>query len=426
MARFWAVVRREYLERVRSKWFVIATVFGPLFFGILMFIPAWLSIRAARTVEAPTIAILDATGSALGGRVAGRLRGGLFGDTSSARLVSVPPAELAEAEAAALRAVMTNEVTGFLVLPPTALRDTVFRYAGRNAAMPMEMERLQRAVRDGILAYRLEQRGVSSDLVLGMMTAPVSLASEQVTERGRAGSGRIRFIFAAAIALVLYISILVHGQNIMRGVLEEKTTRVAEVVVASVSPHVLLAGKLVGIGAVGLTQVVAWIVGGFAMTRARAPIMRALGLPPVAFDLPAIGAGSLVLLVLYFLLGFVLFAALYAVVGAIVGGEQEAQQAVVPLMIVVFAPLMLLQPVLLNPTARLAEIGSWLPFTAPVIMPLRLSLVPVPAGEIAISVAVNAAACAAAVWVAGRVYRVGVLMYGKRATLGEVARWVRG
>ena len=426
MARLWTIVKREYLERVRSKWFVIATVFGPFFFAVLMIVPAWLGFRSARTVETPRIAILDATATDLGARIADRLSGGVMGDTSLARVVRVPPAELAAAESTATRSVMGREISGYLVLPPTALRDTTLRYAGRNAALPVEIGRVQRAARDGMLAYRLERLGVRPELVLGMMQTSLYLNAEQITERGRAGSGPIRFVFASLVTLMLYLAILLHGQSIMRGVLEEKTTRVAEVVVASVRPEVLLAGKVIGIGAVGLTQVVVWLASGFAMVRWPGPILRLIGLPPFAIDLPDISAGAIALLVVYFLLGFVLFGVLFAIVGAIVSSEQEAQQAVMPVMLLVLAPIVIMQPILANPTTRLAEVASWVPFSAPVIMPLRLSLVAVPGREIAVSIAATLIGCAVVVWIAARIYRVGVLMYGKRATFREIARWIKG
>ncbi len=424
MARLWTVIRREYLERVRSKWFVIATLFGPLFFAALMILPAWLSLRNVRSTEPPRITILDATGGPLGRRVAERLTGGLFGDTTGARVEIVAPSALAEAESLATIAVMRNEATGFLVLGPTALRDTSVRYAGRNAASVAEVTRIERAVRDAMVAVRLEGQGVDSDAVLRVMKMALSVEPEQITERGRGGSGRVRFLFAAIVAVMLYMTILVHGQNVMRSVLEEKITRVAEVVVASVPPETLLAGKVIGVGGVAVTQLLTWILGSALILRAREPIMAAIGLPNVPFALPSVAPGVVALLLVFFLLGFLIFAALYAAVGAMVSSEQEAQQAAQPLMLIVLSPLLLLQPILLNPLTRLAEVASWIPFAAPVIMPLRLSLVPVPSGQIAFSLGVSFVACIVAVWVASRIYRVGILMYGKRATLREVARWI--
>ena len=425
MGRLGAVVRREYMERVRSKWFLIATIFGPIFFAMVMILPAWLSIRSTRSTERERVIVIDATGTALGQRVADRLRGGLFGDTTGARVVTVAPDTLPEAEAAATQAVVRKEATGFLVLGPTALRDTAVRYAGRNASSLAEVSRIERAVRDAIVAFRIERLGIRSDEVLNVLRTRMSVDAEQITDRGRGGSGRVRFIFAAAVSLTLYMLILLHGNNILRSVLEEKTTRVAEVVVASVRPETLLAGKIIGVGGVALTQILAWTAASAAMVRARGPIMSAIGVPGLPFQLPSITLGTVLLLLIFFLLGFLLFAALYAIVGAMVSSEQEAQQAQQPLMLLILSPLLLLQPILLNPMTRLAEVASWVPFTAPVIMPLRLSLVPVPASQIALSLVVSLATCVAVIWLSARIYRVGILLYGKRATVREVMRWVR-
>ena len=425
MGRVGAVIRREYMERVRSKWFVIATLFGPLFFGLIMIVPAWLSIRSARSTERERVIVIDATGTALGQRVADRLRGGLFGDTTGATVIAVAPEALTAAESTATRAVMRKDATGFLVLGPRAMRDTSVRYAGRNASSITEVSRIERAVRDAVVALRIERLGIRSDEVLNVLRTRMAVDAEQITERGRGGSGRVRFIFAAAISLTLYMLILLHGNNILRSVLEEKTTRVAEVVVASVRPETLLAGKIIGVGGVALTQILVWMAASAAMVRARGPLMAAVGLPGLPFQLPAVTFGTVVLLLAFFLLGFLLFAALYAIVGAMVSSEQEAQQAQQPLMLLILSPLLLLQPILLNPMTRLAEVASWVPFTAPVIMPLRLSLVPVPAGQVALSLVVSTATCILVVWLAARIYRVGILLYGKRATVREVARWVR-
>jgi ABC-2 type transport system permease protein len=199
---------------------------------------------------------------------------------------------------------------------------------------------------------------------------------------------------------------------------------VAEVVVSSVSPEVLLAGKVLGAGGVGLTQQLIWAVTTFAMLKARAPIMERMGLPQASFTMPDIGVGSAVLLVLFFLLGFIFYSSLYAAVGAAVNTEQEAQQVAQPLIFMLVGTAVFIQPILINPTGQLATIMSWLPFSAPIIMPLRLSVTSVPPFEVALVLLGLLLACIAAVYIASRIYRVGLLMYGKKPTFREMARWV--
>lgn len=173
---------------------------------------------------------------------------------------------------------------------------------------------------------------------------------------------------------LLYMSILLYGQNVLRGVLEEKTTRVAEVVVSSVSPDTLLAGKVIGVGAVGLTQMLVWTVSGILFWGQRARIFEAMGLPAmpsVAF--PSIDPLVLVALLLFFVLGYTFYATLFAAVGAMVGSLEEAQQAAQPVMMMLVFSIIFVQPVMTRPDGQLAVTMSWLPFSAPIIMPMRMT-----------------------------------------------------
>jgi ABC-2 type transport system permease protein len=160
------------------------------------------------------------------------------------------------------------------------------------------------------------------------------------------------------------------------------------------------------------------------LTKAREPVMRALHLPSTPLSIPSISLGVLALLMLFFLLGFILYSALFAAVGAMVNTDQEAQQAQQPFMLLLVATVILILPVLLNPTTKLAVGSSIFPFSAPILMPVRLSLMSVPWWQLAASLASMLLMIVIAIWLASRIYRVGLLMYGKRPTLREVARWV--
>jgi len=260
--------------------------------------------------------------------------------------------------------------------------------------------------------------------VKDMTLIPLKLNPERITDKGRGGSGTVSIIFAGAIALLLYMTIVLYGQNVLRGVLEEKTTRVAEVVVSSVSSETLLAGKVLGVGAVGLTQQILWVITTVVMFKLRQPILHKFGVSTMPFALPEISIGLALLLLLYFLLGFTFYSALYAAVGSSVNTEQEAQQAVQPMLILLVATAIFINPILINPTSTLATVMSLLPFSSPIIMPLRLALGSVPWYHLVISLVGVFLACLGAVWLAARIYRVGLLMYGKRPTLREMGRWI--
>jgi ABC-2 type transport system permease protein len=281
-------------------------------------------------------------------------------------------------------------------------------------------------VRSAILGQRLEREGLDPKRVQALTTVKVDMSAERITDKGRGGSGIGSAIFGFLIAFLLYMMIVLYGQNILRGVLEEKTTRVAEVIVSSVSPDVLLAGKVIGVGAVGLLQQLVWLSSTAAFYHWRVPIFQKFGLPAgPAIELPQVPPMLIVALVLFFILGYGLYAALFAAVGAMVSSQEDAQQAAQPVIMLLVFSIIFAQPVMMNPTSRLAEVVSWIPFSAPVIMPLRMSAISVPWYELAATLTGLALTCALSVWVSARIYRVGLLMYGKRPSMGELWRWVR-
>ncbi|HJU91064.1 MAG TPA: ABC transporter permease [Gemmatimonadaceae bacterium] len=425
MDRLWAILVREYVERVRTRWFAIATVFGPLLLGGLIFLPPWLASRSTAAPDIARITILDGTGTELGTRVAAELNGGVMGDTSLTQVQVVAPQAMAQAESLAVRDVIAGRRKGYLVLERRTLSGRGARYAGTNATAAADMEAMRRILRDEVLALRLEQLGVQNAATRELARMRVTLASERLTRRGRGGSGQMNVIFAIGVAFLLYMSIAFYGQNVLRGVMEEKQTRVAEVVVSSVSPTKLLAGKVLGVGAVGLTQIVIWTLTSVALIKARGPILARMGADVAPMPLPSISTPDAIALVLFFVLGYTVYAALFAAVGAMVNSEQEAQQAQWPIMLLLISSVFFLQPILQNPDGTLARVMGALPFTAPIVMPLRMSVAPVAPVDVVLSLISVVAGCYVAIWLAARIYRVGLLMYGKRPSLGELGRWVR-
>jgi ABC-2 type transport system permease protein len=216
-----------------------------------------------------------------------------------------------------------------------------------------------------------------------------------------------------------------YGQNVLRGVIEEKQTRVAEVVVSSVRTTTLLAGKVLGVGAVGLTQMTIWMFATILMMRFRVPLMRTFGLEVTEIPLPTVTPGQIAILLVFFLLGYTLYSALFAAVGAMVSSEQEAQQAQMPVVLMLVMSIVFLQPVLLEPDGQLAMTLGLIPVSSPIMMPLRMSTVDVPAWEVALSILTLIAGCYLAVYFAAKVYRTGLLMHGKRVSLREVFKWIK-
>jgi len=425
MKKLLVVFEREYMERVRTRWFAIATIFGPLLFGAMMFLPAYMANRSSASADVARIRILDATGTDLGRLVAAELNGGITGDTSLTQVLSMSSVEVARAESLATQDVRRKLIKGYLVLDSTALEGRGARYSGVNATALADMRRIENAVSRELIGLELAQAGIPPAETERVKRLRFTLQSERLTLTGRGGSGSVNVVFAFVVGILLYMTILMYGQNVLRGVIEEKQSRVAEVVVSSVSPTTLLTGKVLGVGAVGLTQMAIWMLASVFMLKNRVGLLHFLGQEVPPLSLPSITVGQLAILLVFFLFGYTLYSALFAAVGAMVSSEQEAQQAQMPVVLILVLSIMFLQPVLLAPDGRLAVTLGLVPLSSPIIMPLRMSTVDVPAWEIATALIGLASACYVAVYFAAIVYRTGLLMHGKRASLREVFRWIR-
>lgn len=440
MDKLMAVIKREYLERVRSRWFVVMTLLVPFIMAALMLLPAIMARKSMTSAKISNIIIIDVTGGNLGALLASALLSDSAARASgvpAARVRVVAPAELAAAEAAAASDVVRKQATGYLVLDEHTLAGRSARYSGRNATSLPDIERLRSAIRQTVLAQRLERVGISPQTIDSLTRSRIALRTERISDQGRGSSGESSLIFAVGVAFLLYMSIALHGTNVMRGVLEEKTSRVAEVVISSVRAETLLAGKVLGVGAVGLTQQIAWIAISLWLVAQGTPFLSRMGgretagagaaadVAARAFQIPDISLALVAALLLFFVLGFAFYASLYAAAGAMVNSDQEAQQASAPLIFLLVGSSVFIQPVMLNPSGTAATVMSWLPFSSAIIMPLRLCLTPVSWLEISGSLVVLAVSSALAIWIAARIYRVGLLMYGKKPSLRELGRWVR-
>jgi ABC-2 type transport system permease protein len=232
------------------------------------------------------------------------------------------------------------------------------------------------------------------------------------------------FGLAYAVGAVFYISLLIYGAMMLRAALEEKTSRSAEVMVSTVRSSTLMAGKILGIGLVGLTQIGIWMaILGLASLwagSARPEFLQDVDLSAMGVSVPMV-----LLFILYFIAGFILYAGLFGAIGAMVNSETEAQQLQMPITLPILVAFMLMFLVIRDPDATVARVLSLIPFFAPILMAVRICVLMPPAWEIALSLVILAASIAGIIWVAGRIFRVGLLMYGKRPNLPELMKWIR-
>ena len=427
MAKLWAIIKREYLERVRSKLYLLSTALAPVFFGVIAIVPMIIAARTKPSPDLSHVVILDATGTQLGVRVSGELAGGIYAAPSRAVVRAIAPSELAAAESIATHEVMRKQdpMLGYLVLDSATIAGHSERYAGRNASALVDVKEIEESVRRALLGQRLEHEGLQPSRIKELTKVDLEMKSERLSDRGREVGGLASALFSYLVAFVLYMMLVLYGQQILRGVMEEKTSRVAEVVISSVSTDTLLAGKVIGVGSASLTQIIIWAISTAFVLRGRGIILERFHVANVQIPIPHIGIGVALLLLAFFVLGFIFYAALFAAMGSTVSNEQDVQQASLPVMLLLVASIVFIQPILLDPTSTFSKVMSWLPFSAPILMPLRMTLIQVSWAELGGTLGGLIAGCVLATWFAARVYRVGMLMYGKRPSILELARWVR-
>jgi ABC-2 type transport system permease protein len=216
------------------------------------------------------------------------------------------------------------------------------------------------------------------------------------------------------------VAILLYGVNVMSSVLEEKTTKIVEVLISSLQPFELMLGKVVGVGAVGIVQLTVWLVSAKLLSGVRT----SAGVPG-GFQFPQIPTTTLVIFVLYFLLGYFLYAAIYAAVGAMSSTEAEARQAQVPVQLLLMIPYVSFFGILNDPNSSLAVWMTLIPFWSPIATPVRWGASPIPVVELVASLVILLVTVIVVTWLASRIYRVGILMTGKRPNIKELIRWVR-
>lgn len=293
-------------------------------------------------------------------------------------------------------------------------------------------DRITQAISDRIQTLKLKQRGLDPGFVDSLRTQ-IDLQTLRLTGDGEEDSSTAAAtVVGFMAALIMYLFIFLYGSMVVRGVVEEKASRVMEVLVASVRPFDLMLGKILGIAAVGLAQFVVWI----ALTAGLVAIAQAtLGGAPTP-DAPTDGVEGIMaglgtlnlpyllsLFLFYFISGYLLYAALFAAIGSAVDNESDTQQLMFPVTIPLILAIIVAQMVVQNPGSPLSFWFSMIPFTAPILMAVRLPF-GVPAWELALSMSLMVAGFFATTWIAARIYRVGVLMYGKKPTFKELLRWI--
>jgi len=420
MRNLWLIVKREYLQRVRTKGFIISTLLMPALFAALFVVPIFLA--RMQTGEPKKVAVVDET-DALYDALVRAVEEKADKERPQFLLSRVDPSPDGEALERRLREqVNGGQIHAYVVIPADILQSGKAAYHGKNVSNVLELRTLESTLNNVVITRRLGEVGMDPARVKAVI-GRVDMRRIRITREGATEDRGQAFIVAYVMVMVLYGSLLGYGMTIMRSVLEEKSSRVVEVLVSSVRPSELMFGKLIGVGAVGLTQTALWSVVALAFSwygQAMASAVTSAGM--VKVDIPA---GLLGYFVVFYVLGFFLYGSMYAALGAAVNSEQDAQQMQIPIMSFLIIPLVLMMFIINNPNSNLAVGLSLVPFFTPLLMFMRLCIQPPPVWQVLASVLLMALTTGVIMIGVSKIYRVGILMYGKRPNIPELVRWLR-
>jgi ABC-2 type transport system permease protein len=403
----WLIAKREYLERIRTKGFLIATILIPLLMGVLVFGSRYFATRA-KTESHIAVVTTDAA-------FAADLKQKLESGKDSHMRVDV------DQPSSATRTRLDNELldkdgtlAGYLWVTPASSSSELphFAYKARSAGDIATQGTLEDTIQTVITREHLLADGIPGKEI-DTLASPVHLDTSASGDTGAA------FFSAYLLFFLMYMVIMLYGMNTARSIIEEKTSRIFEVLLATIKPEELLAGKIIGVGAVGLTQTGAWMAAAFLV--ANSGLSAALGGSSGA----PVSLHQVLFFVMYFLFGFLIYSSMAAALGAMTNSEQELQQLNLFLVMPLALCMVMILPIIRAPDSTLAKVVSLIPFCSPLLMNFRISLTQVPPWQIWLSVALMSLTIAAILWFSSRIYRVGILMYGKKPSLPEILRWLK-
>jgi ABC-2 type transport system permease protein len=433
MIKFLAVVKREYIQRVRTKMFILSTVLLPVVMSLFGVVPAIvLNINAGGPMK---VAVMDQTG-----KIYRPLEESLSDEPESdqeeqtrpgPKMPQMPQREFeleqvtsigpdAASQRSQLEArLKARQIDGYLILPPDFMKHGRAEFFNNNPGDLLTQRLLRSALNRAVREQRLIEAKVDLQTRQELFQ-PVSLESVKIGAMGEERGAGKSFVLLFGVGFIMYLAILMYGQVILGAVIEEKETRIAEILFSSVKPFTLMMGKLVGVSLVAVTQLAIW--GVFAAVALYVISVLARGLDA---SIPRIPFSHYIYFVLFFLLGYFIYATFYALVGSMVTTMQEGGQLAMPIILILVVSFYLFLPVSRSPDSSFSFWLSMIPFTAPVAMLVRIVTQTPPFWQIALSLLIGFGGVVLIMWFASRIYRVGMLMYGKRASLPEALRWAR-
>lgn len=432
MGKINVIIAHEYKTRIRSKWFIIATLLGPVGMALMIALPVAAALLSGDGTEGK-VAVLDRSGS-IGRQVV---------NADTAKYVDAGQRTVDQLQ----KAVQDEELQAYVVVPSDVLDSgALVLYSRGGSGLSFEGS-IKDDFEGPVVKARLTRAGTDTS-VIDLVEQGIAINSLKVTEKGiEEDSSQASAAIGYMAGFAIYMLIFLYGTMVMRGVVEEKANRIVEILASSVKPFEIMMGKVVGIGLVGLTQVVAWIVLGAGVVVVLGSVFSGSvnpdeisamaasanttmpqaqqGMQMGGFTIPSLNPFSFILFAFYFLAGYFIYATLFAAVGSAVDQESDAQTLTLPITLPIIFTIMFIGAVVSAPNSTLSTVLSLIPLFTPILMTVRVAATDVPWWQIGLSMILTISAFLGAIWVASRVYKIGILSYGKKPTFKEIIRWMR-
>ncbi|TAG55425.1 MAG: ABC transporter permease [Runella slithyformis] len=435
MSKITLIAEREFMTRVRKKSFIIMSILGPILFAALIAVPIWIGKESSETL---VIQVVDES----------KLFVDKFKGSENLKFTYTNGSiDESKKKFNSYQEEEKREFDGILYIPAMNLDSpTGISYFSEKSLSAFTQGDIEKTIAEEIENQKLVRSGIDKN-VLDKIRTKINISTINLSQEGekKSSSGAASVVGYIA-AFLIYMFIFLYGSQVMRGVIEEKTTRIVEVIISSVKPFELMMGKILGIAGVALTQFLIWVALStvvsmvvssiFGLDAAQTSPMGMGANAQMPANLPDNAAGDMInsfyslnlpLIIFsfgfYFLFGYLMYGALFGAVGSAVDNETDSQQLVLPITIPLILSIVMISAVLNNPNGSLAFWFSIIPLTSPVIMMVRLPFIGF-TWELVLSMALLVGGFIGATWVAARIYRVGILMYGKKPSFKELGKWL--
>jgi ABC-2 type transport system permease protein len=431
MNKMWIVIKREYAQVVKKKSFLIGIILTPLFMAFVTIVPMLLATKKSDTTE--NIAIIDLDRQGIGERFKQELAEYKLKDERPAYKVTdvfnIDPADSTEFTGRRKyldSLINSGDLKSYIIVKDNIVESDSAILVAKSFAFST-INRFEYRMRNILAEKRLEKMAISVGID-SILDATRGIEFKQQAPGGKERDFLTMYLSSIIFIMIIFMTALGYGQTLMRSVIEEKNSRIIEVLVSSISPFQLMAGKVIGLGLASLTQVAIWFVMGLGLWSFRSSLAISSDVAGVIFN-PVF----LVFFIIYLILGYLLYSTLFALIGSIVNSDKEAQNFIFPITMSMLLPVMIAMYIVQEPDATVAVVLSLIPLFTPTMMVLRLNFTGVESFSLAnpmvvqaiIGVILTFLATVGVIWITGKIFRVGILMYGKRPTLPEIIKWVK-